>query len=95
VRRQHLLDRAEPAATEFARYSIGAAQVRINHSDETNRFPLLFEFFVNAGVIASENAYAHDRDRNRILRRQKKFPVAGCREEIVNGNTGNSLTAAG
>jgi uncharacterized protein (DUF486 family) len=42
-------------------------------------------------MIASENAHAHHRDRNRILRWQEKFSMAGCRKGIVNVNRRKSI----
>jgi hypothetical protein len=55
---------------------------------------LLFEFLVNSGMIASENTDADYRDRYRILNRQVKFSMAGCRNEIVNGIGGKSIRIA-
>jgi hypothetical protein len=52
---------------------------------------LLFEFLVNSGMIASENAHADHRDSNRILRWQVKFSLAGCRKRIVTVKEGKSI----
>src|SRR5438270_11629019 len=90
MRGQHLLHGAKGLASEFARHRVGAADVSVDHSQQTYRLPLLFKFLVNSGMIASENAHAHHGDGDRILRWQEKFPVASCRKGIVNGNQGKS-----
>jgi hypothetical protein len=83
VRRQHLQHRAESLAAELASDGICTAHVWVNHTQQPHRLSLLFEFFVNAGVIAPKNAYSNYGDGNRILRRQMTFSLAGCRKEIV------------
>jgi hypothetical protein len=79
---QHLANGAKAAAAELACHGIRTTQVGIDNSDQANGLTLLFEFLVNAGMIPSENAYAHDRDRNLFLRWQKKFSMAGCRRGL-------------
>jgi len=74
----------EGLATELPRNSVSPIHIRVHHSEEANRLSLLFEFFVDAGMVASKNTYADDSDRNRILGLQVSFSVAGCRKEIVN-----------
>lgn len=93
VRGEHLLDRAESAAAELAGDRIGALQNRINHSDEANRFALFFKFFVNAGMIASEDAYTNDCDRNRIVSLQRPLLAGGCQLEqaIVNAQGSDTV----
>jgi hypothetical protein len=76
--------RAESPAPELARNSIGSVHIGIDDSHEPDRLSLLFEFLVDAGVVTSKNSNADYRDRNRILRWQVTFSVAGCRKEIVN-----------
>lgn len=44
-------------------------------------------------MIASEDAHAYDGDGDRIVRWQEKFPLASCRQEIVNGNGRKSIWA--
>ena len=71
VRGQHLLDRTESPAAEFARHRVGAVKIRIDHAHQSNRFALLFQFFVDARVVASEDAHPHHRDGNRIVSLQE------------------------
>jgi hypothetical protein len=87
VRGEHLLDGAEGAASELAGDGVGAIEAGIDDADEADRFALLFEFFVNAGVVASEDAHANHCDGNRIIRWQGNSLLAGCLWEpcIVNG----------
>jgi hypothetical protein len=62
-----LPDRSKAAAAELAGHSIGPIQVGIDHAYKPDRFTLLFELFVNAGMVASEDACAYDCYGNRIL----------------------------
>jgi hypothetical protein len=57
-----LVNRAEAAAAEFRSYRIGLARVRVNHSYQTNRFALLAELVIHAGVISPESSSAYDRN---------------------------------
>jgi hypothetical protein len=68
VRGEHLLDRTEALAPELTGYRVGATYVRIDHSQQAHGFALLFEFLVDSGVIAPENADTNHRDGNRVLR---------------------------
>ena len=81
----HLMDRAERPAAKFAGNLVGAIQIGVNHSQQTDRLPLLFEFFVDAGVISSEDAHAHHRYGNRILRWQensrRQMPETNCKRK--------------
>jgi hypothetical protein len=88
---EHLVNRAECLAAELASYCIGAGQIRVDHPEQAHRLALQFEFFVHSGMIASEDAHAHYRDRDRIVRWQEKFSMAGCRKEIVNAKQGKSI----
>ena len=88
---EHLLDRPKSAAAEFSRHGIGAIEVRIDHSRQAYRFALLFQFFVHARVIASENAHANDCDENRILGWQEYLFRADCRQKIVTAKAGKSI----
>jgi hypothetical protein len=83
---EHLLHRAESLAAELAGYGVRPVHVGIDDSQKVNGFALLFQLFVDAGVIASENAHADDGDVDCILTWQKRFSPASCRKEIVNGN---------
>jgi hypothetical protein len=67
----HLTNRAKGPAAELAGNLVGTIKVGVNHPQQADRFPLLFEFFVDAGVVSSEDAHAHYRDGNRILSWQK------------------------
>ena len=91
MRGQHLMHRAEGLAPELARYLVRAARVRIDHSQQPHRLPLLLQFLVDSGMVASENAHAHDGDGDRTVRWQEKFSMAGCRKQIVNGIPGKSI----
>jgi hypothetical protein len=85
VRGQHLLDRAEGLTVELARDRIGAIDIRVDNTHKANGVALKFKFLVHSGMVASENARAHDCDTDRILHWQEKTPLADCRNEIVNG----------
>src|ERR1700735_4575597 len=79
VRGQHLLDRTKCSASKLARYRVRAVKIRIDHTHKANGLSLLFQFVVDAGMIASEDAYAHHRDGNRTVSFQGKTlarPVA-------------------
>ena len=80
VRGQHLRAPIRSPCSRTRGHGVGAVQVRIDHSQQAHRFPLLFEFLVDSGMIASEDAHAHHGDGNRILRWQEKFSMAGCRK---------------
>jgi hypothetical protein len=79
-----LQHRSKGLAPELSGDSIGSVHVRVNDSYEPDRLSLLFEFFVDAGMVSPKNAYTDDGDRNRILGWQVTFSAAGCRKEIVN-----------
>jgi hypothetical protein len=91
MRGQHLLHRAKALAAELAGYGVRATHIGVDHSQQSNWFPLLFEFLVDSGMIASKDAHANHGDGNRALRWQEKFSMAGCRKEIVNGKRGKSI----
>ena len=61
------------------------------HESELDGLALLFEFLIDSGMIAPENAHPHDSDGSRILRWQEKFSLAGCRKQIVNVAAGKSI----
>ena len=73
--------RAKRFASELARDGVGPGGVRIDHSQQPHRFPLLFQFLVDSGMISSKDAHAHHRDRDRTLGRQQNFSMAGCRKD--------------
>jgi hypothetical protein len=91
MRGQQLRHGAEGLAPELARYLVSAARVRIDYSQQPHWLPLLFQFLVHSGMVASENAHAHDGDGDRTLRLQEKFSMAGSRKQIVNGLPGKSI----
>jgi hypothetical protein len=76
------MHRPECLALELARHGVSAICVGIDDSQEPNGLALEFEFFVYARVVASKDAYADHSDRNRIMRSQKTFSTASCREEL-------------
>ncbi len=80
------MDRSEGFAFKFTRDRVGAVYIGVDDTEQANRLSLKLKLFVDAGMIASENAYAHHSDGNRILRWQEEFSMAGCRKEIVNAN---------
>jgi len=81
VRGEHLRDGAERFAGEFAGDGIGAGGVGIDDAEKTNGFALLFEFFVDAGMVASEDACPDDGGGDGSRQKKSRWPVAG---EIVN-----------
>ncbi len=52
---------------------------------------MLLKFLVDSGMIAPKDAHADHGDGDRVLRWQRKFSMAGCRNEIVNVNQGKSI----
>jgi hypothetical protein len=81
----HLTNRAEGPAAKFSSNLVGAIEVGINDSQQADGFALLFEFFVDAGVVSSEDAHAHNRYGNRILRWQensrRQVPETNCKRK--------------
>jgi hypothetical protein len=53
-----LLDRAEGAAIEFFCDGIGACRIFIDDANQFNRLQFAGELVIDAGMIASERAYA-------------------------------------
>jgi hypothetical protein len=88
MRGQHLHHRSESLAPELAGYGVSAVDVRVHDSQQTHRLALLFEFFVDPGVITSKNTHTDHGDGNRILRGQEDFSMAGCRKENCNRKSG-------
>jgi hypothetical protein len=85
VRGQHLSDRTESAAAELAPNRVRAVKVRIDHAHQPNRLALLLQFFIDSGVVASENAHPHHHHGNRIVRLQEGTPdglVASRNKEL-------------
>ena len=83
VSSQHLFHGSEGAAAELSGHGIGAVQIRIHDSHQAYRFALLLEFFVNASMIASEDADSYHGDRDLILGLQAGFsrgwlPATNC-----------------
>ena len=68
VRGDQLLDRAKCAATEFAGHSVGPRHIRVHHSHQANRFALLCQLVIDAGVVAPEGAHADHCDVNKVVR---------------------------
>jgi hypothetical protein len=81
----HLANCAEGPAAKFASNLVGAIKIGINHSQQANGLPLLFEFFVDTGVVSSEDAHTHHCNGNRILRRQensrRQVPETNCKRK--------------
>src|ERR1700736_2270728 len=79
------MNRAEGAASELASNLVGAIEIGVNHSQQADRFPLLFELFVDAGMVSSEDAHAHHRNGNRVLRWQEnsrwQVPETNCKRK--------------
>ena len=86
VRGEHLLDGIESAAAELAGHGVGAVEVGIDDADQPHGFAQLLELFVDAGVVASEDAYADDGHGNRIVSLQggHLFGRLPAGQEIVN-----------
>lgn len=63
-----LMNRSESLAVEFASDRVGTADVGVDHAEQPNGLALFFQFFIDPGMIASEDARADDRDGDRILR---------------------------
>jgi hypothetical protein len=90
VRGQHLLHRTERVAAELTRDGVGAVKIGIDHARQANRFALLFELLVDAGVVASKDAHPHYRDGNRFVSLQEGTP--NWPQQIVNGMLADGLS---
>jgi len=55
-----LLDRTEGTAAEFFRNRISASGILVDHSDQFNRALFAGKLMIDAGMVASECAYADD-----------------------------------
>ena len=75
VRQGKLLDGPECAAAEFARDSIGARYISVNHAHKPYRLALLGKLVVNTGMIAAKGAYANDGNINQSLRGQVRLSL--------------------
>ncbi len=84
VRGEHLLDRAEGPAAELACNRICSIELGIDHPHQPHRLTLLFEFFVNAGVVAPKNTHANYRNGDRVVGLQEGFLVGQLPEETGN-----------
>jgi hypothetical protein len=73
---KQLLEGSERSAAEFAGSGIGTQQVRINDADQPDGFTGLLELLVYASVVASEGAYADDRDIDGALGVQGRLSTA-------------------
>jgi hypothetical protein len=94
VRGQHLFDRTEGAAPEFACHRVGSVEIGIDYAHQPDRLALLFQFLIDAGVVASKNAHSYHRDGNRIVSLQEGtlgWPVATLEQQIVNGKLAKSI----
>ena len=76
VRGQHLSDRAKSPAAKLAPDCIGTVKIRIDHAHQSHRFALLFQFLVDAGVVASKDAHPHHRNGNRIVSLQEALSAS-------------------
>ena len=68
VRGHQLLDRAKCAAAEFAGHGVGPRHVRVHYAHQADRFALLGQLVIDAGVVAPESAHADHRDVNKVVR---------------------------
>src|SRR5260370_3509027 len=71
IRGHHLTNAPEGSAAELAGTLVGAIDIGGNDSQQADRLPLLFEFFVDAGVVSADYDHSHYRNGNWILRWQK------------------------
>jgi hypothetical protein len=61
-----LLDGTKSAAAEFLRDRIGARGIFVDNADQFNGFQFVGKLMVDAGMIASEGAYADDSNGNGV-----------------------------
>ena len=61
-----MLDRAEAMAAEFFGDRVGARWILIDYANQLNCFEFASELVVDAGMVASECAYADNGNGNRI-----------------------------
>ena len=67
VRGHQLLDRPESAAAEFAGDGVGPGHIGIHHSHQADRFALLRQLVIDAGVVASKGAHADHSHVNKVV----------------------------
>ena len=67
VRGHQLLDRSKGAAAEFPGHSIGPRHVGVHHSHQADRFALLRQLVIDAGVVAPEGTHSDDRDVDKVV----------------------------
>src|SRR5882762_4285772 len=74
-----LFQGSEGAASEFAADGVGAADVTVDDAQQTDRFALVLELSVDAGVVAAERAHADHCDVNGARSSGRRSQGAGCR----------------
>jgi hypothetical protein len=62
-----LVNRSESAAAEFAGDSVGAGHVRIHNPHQADRFTLLCQLVIDAGMVASEGAHTDHSHVNKVV----------------------------
>src|ERR1017187_5427501 len=73
-----LLDRPESATAEFAGNSVGTRNIRIDNTYQADRFTLLRQLVIDAGVVTSKSAHADHRNVDGIVS-QPLAPVFSLR----------------
>ncbi len=48
-------------------HGVGSRHIRIHHAHQADRFALLRQLVIDAGVVASEGAHADHRDVNKVV----------------------------
>ena len=59
VRSNQLFDGTEGAAAEFAGNGVGSSRVGIDDAHQADRFSLLRQLVIDAGMVVSEGAHAN------------------------------------
>src|SRR5258708_17912224 len=67
MRGHHLTNGAEGSAAELAGNLVVAIEIGANDSHPADTLPSLFEVFVDAGVVSSQDSHAHYRNGNLIF----------------------------
>lgn len=62
VSSQELLHGAKSFAFKLARHRVGASCIGIDNAEQAHGLALQLEFLVDSGMIAPEDAYAHNGD---------------------------------
>jgi hypothetical protein len=74
VRGHQLLNRSKSAAAKFTGDGVGPGYIRIHHAHQADRFALLRQLVIDAGVVAPKGAHADHRHVDRVVSQLSILP---------------------